>query len=381
MKKARKVFVALKMAGTAGQSKLAGIFRYLNERYGERSAWDIVLVRTRHELTPEMVQQALDRGTEGFIMSMPEAEKSVAPLASSDVPTIVMDVRAETLLKRKSNLTFIRNSSDAIGESAADYLMEQGVARTYAFLHSANMEDWSRTRFDAFARRLRDNGLWCEELFDVEAVAKLKRPAAVLAAYDDRAFELLKFLASKRIKVPQDVVVLGVDNDTLLCENAHPRLSSVQPDFEREGYLAAETLDDMMSGVQPAARTLYVGVKNIVGRESTAALSPAGKLVQKAMAFIDRHALEGIGVADVVRHLKCSRRLADLRFRELQKRSILQAITERRLEEVRRRLAETKEKMDVIASACGYAYTNYLKNLFKRRFAMSMSDFRRSVRR
>ena len=173
--------------------------------------------------------------------------------------------------------------------------------------------------------------------------------------------------------------MLGVDNDTLICENTHPRLSSVMPDFEGEGYLAAETLDSMMHGEGPNSCVLLADIKEVVRRESTCELSSAGRLVQKAVVYIDRHALEGIGVEDVVRHLKCSRRLADLRFRELQKRSILQAITERRLDEVKRRLRETREKIDSIAASCGYTNPNYLKNLFKKRFAMSMSAFRRAT--
>jgi AraC-like DNA-binding protein len=151
----------------------------------------------------------------------------------------------------------------------------------------------------------------------------------------------------------------------------------VQPDFEEEGRLAAETLDGMMRGKATEKRILLVGVKGIVQRASTAKQSHAGRLVQKAVAYIDAHALEGIGVGDVVRHLKCSRRLADLRFRELQGRTILDAITERRLDEVRRRLAGTREKMDAIASECGYSNPIYLKNLFKKKFGMSMSEWRR----
>ena len=176
------------------------------------------------------------------------------------------------------------------------------------------------------------------------------------------------------------MAVLGVDNDELICENAHPRLSSVQPDFEEEGRLAAETLDVLMHGKKLAERTLLVGAKGIVQRESTAELSHAGQLVQKAVAYINRHALDGIVVNDVVRHLKCSRRLADLRFRELQGRTILDAITERRLDEVKHRLARTRDKIDAIASACGYRNPTYLKNLFKKRFGMSMSEWRNQNR-
>ena len=383
----KKVFIALKMAAIAGQGKLTGIFRYLNERYGESAPWDVHLVRTRHELTQEMVREALAQNTEGFIVSIPDTEASVLPLADTTVPAIIMDIRSDALEKRRKNIAFIRNSADAIGREAADFLMGQGIARSYAFLHPDPPTDWSRARFAAFKRILNDAGFWCEELYDPASAAKLKCPAAVLAANDDRAFDLLKVLSAKRIKVPQQVAVVGVDNDVLICENSRPRLSSVQPDFEEEGRLAAELLDRMMSSKNPqtsrtpqtsqTSQTLHlVGVAKIAQRESTAEQSHSGRLVQKAIAYIDKHALEGIGVRDVVKHLKCSRRLADLRFRELQGRSILDAITERRLDEVKRLLSGTKEKMDAIASSCGYQNPNYLKNLFRKRFGMSMRKFR-----
>ena len=120
-----------------------------------------------------------------------------------------------------------------------------------------------------------------------------------------------------------------------------------------------------------------MGVKAVIHRESTAELSTSGKLVQKAVAYIRHHALEGIGVADVVAHLQVSRRLADLRFRELQHSSIGEEITRVRLAEVQRRLRATKEPIDAIAVQCGYANPNYLKNLFRKRFSMSMRDFRK----
>ena len=123
-------------------------------------------------------------------------------------------------------------------------------------------------------------------------------------------------------------------------------------------------------------QTLFVGVRQIVRRESTAEISPSGKLVQKALAFIRRNALKGISVEDVVRHLKVSRRLADLRFRELQGTTIGETIISLRLAEVKRLLRSTKEPIDSIAASCGYENPNYLKNLFKRRFAMSMREFR-----
>ena len=378
--KKNKVLIALKMSGIAGQSKLAGIFRYLNEKYGDKSPWDIHLLRSRNDLTQETVRDAVENRTNGFIISIPDMENSVIPLSEISTPTIIMDIHSKAMEKREKNIVFIRNSAEDIGRKAAGFFMGQGVARLYAFLHSCPVTDWSKNRFLSFKSTLNDAGLWCEELFEPSDIIRLKRPVAVLAANDDRAFELMKLLSAKRIKVPGGVAVLGTDNDALICENASPRISSVQPDFEKEGYLAAETLDSMMGGNTAPHRTILVGVKEIVRRESTSEKSNAGRLVQKAIVYIERHVLEGITVEDVVRHLKCSRRLADLRFRELHGRSILETITDRRLDEVKRRLAGTKEKIDSIALACGYSNPNYLKNLFRKKFGMSMRDFRNSTK-
>jgi LacI family transcriptional regulator len=379
--KKKKVFIALKMSGIAGQAKLAGIFRYLNKKYNDNSIWEIHLVRTRNDLTEASLTDAIQNNTDGFIVSIPDVEESVGPISRISTPTIIMDIHSQAMEGRRDSIIFIRNSADDIGRKAANFLINQGIAHSYAFLHSNPIMDWSISRYNSFKATLIDAGLWCEELFDPNDATKLKRPAAILAANDDRAFELLKHLSSKRIKTPQQIAILGVDNDTLLCENSNPRISSIQPDFEKEGYIAAETLDMMMNGVIPKERVTLVGVKEIVRRESTSEQSSQGRLVQKAIAYIDRHALEGIEVDDVVKHLKCSRRLADLRFREIQGQSILEAITERRLSEVKRHLTGTKEKIDAIALSCGYTNPNYLKNLFKKKFGMSMRDFRNAALR
>ena len=375
----KKVFIALRMAGIAGQEKLSGIFRFL----GENHDWDIRLVRTAGEFTVAAVKEALRAKYDGFIVSIPGTEKSAAVLASTEIPTIVMDIHSPLLSARRKNIVFIRNSSEEIGRTAANHLLGIGQCRSYAFVHNPSVMQWSIDRCKAFRETLRDNGFWCHELKTPEGLSKLERPIGVFAANDDRGYDVIEFCHARRIRVPEDAAVLGINNDTLICENCHPQLSSIQPDFEQEGYLAAETLARMMYPRNPATpqprnpATLFVGVKAVIRRESTAEVSTSGKLVQKALAYIRKHALEGIGVPDVVAHLKVSRRLADLRFRELQHTSIGDEITRIRLAEVQRLLRSTKEPIDSIAAQCGYANPNYLKNLFRKRFSMSMRDFRK----
>ena len=369
----KKVFVALRMAGIAGQEKLSGIFRFL----GENHDWDITLVRTAAEFTPTRMKTALKDGYDGFVVSIPDTEPTAALLASTNVPTIVMDIHSPRLEQRLGNIAFIRNSSDEIGRAAANHLLAIGTCRSYAFVHNPSVMQWSIDRCKAFRDTLRDNGFWCHELKTPDGLQKLEQPVGVFAANDDRGYDVVEFCHAHRIRVPEDAVVLGINNDTLICENCHPRLSSIQPDFEQEGYLAAETLSKMMADSTTYPSSLYVGIKSVVRRESTAELSQSGKLVQKAVAYIRRHALEGIGVQDVVAHLKVSRRLADLRFRELQHTSIGEEIMRIRLAEVQRLLRTTKDPIDAIAAKCGYENPNYLKNLFRKRFSMTMRDFRK----
>ena len=374
----KKVFIALRMAGIAGQEKLSGIFRFL----GETHDWDIRLVRTASEFTAATVRDAIRANYDGFIVSIPGAEESAAVLASTKIPTVVMDIHSPLLEKRSRNIVFIRNSAEEIGRAAANHLLAIGKCRSYAFVHNPSVMQWSVNRCKVFRETLRDNGFWCHELKTPEGLQKLERPVGIFAANDDRGYDVIEFCHAHHIRIPEDAAVLGINNDTLICENCHPRLSSIQPDFEQEGYLAAETLSRMMrpstaSNLKTSKPlTFFVGVRQIVRRESTAEFSQAGKLVQKALAYINQNALKGISVSDVVRHLRVSRRLADLRFRELQGATIGETIISLRLAEVKRLLRSTKEPVDSIATQCGYSNPNYLKNLFKRRFAMSMREFR-----
>ena len=372
----KRVLVALRLQGIAGQEKLSGIFRYL----GDSPEWDVRFIRSAQEFTAARVKTAIADGYDGFIVSIPDAERAAEPLADTDIPTIVMDIHSPALSARRKNIVFIRNSPEEIGRSAANHLLSIGRCKSYAFVHHQSVMQWSVDRFRSYRDTLREHGFECHELKSPEGVEKLERPVGVFAANDDRGYDVIEFCRANQLRVPEDIAVIGINNDTLVCENCHPRLSSIQPDFEQEGYLAAETLSRMMHPApctpHPAPRTLFVGVKQVVRRESTAELSLSGKLVQRALVYIRKNALKGISVTDVAAHLHVSRRLADLRFRELQGTTIGETIISERLMEVKRLLRETKDPIDAIAVRCGYENPNYLKNLFKRRFAMTMREFR-----
>ena len=380
----RKVLVALRMAGEAGQGKMSGIYRYLSEKH----PWNVKIVESTHELTPSAVADAVRDGTEGFIISLLDPEKNLATLAESDIPTVAMDIHNHPLCERKNNIAFIRNDSKAIAEAAFRHLYDQGRFRSYAYIPAKEDERWSHARGAAFTNCAASHGIVCHTYSgDIELTAFLKSfepPTAVFAATDIRANEILQAARIARLPVPRRLAVIGVDDNRLICENAQPQLSSIRPDFDEEGYLAARELNRLMnyvSGHDSPIRMptiIRVGIKGISLRDSTAEETTAGKLVSRAADYIRNHATKGITVDDVVRHMKVSRRLLYLRFSEQRGETILDAIRKRQLEEVTKLLRTTKLSTEKIADLCGFANANVLRNLFKRTFATSMRDCRKA---
>ena len=385
----KHIVVALRMAGIAGQDKLSGIFEYLSQ--GPR--WNLAIYRTRHEFTAQTVRDELARGASGFIVGIPETEDALASLARTDKPVILMNVAPGPLVRRKSGCVLVKSDAEAVGREAARALLAQGVYKGYAFAGYRTDDDWSRERGRAYRDTLQDAG-FVGRMFDadhfkgktedratlIKWLKSLPKPCGILAACDDRAYEIVDACRECGIRIPSEIGILGVNNDPLLCENANPRLSSVQPDFRREGYLAAQTLDRLMRNNPATSQPLLVGIRQIVHRESTYPLSNSGILIQKALSFIERNALRKFSVEDVARHLKISRSLLDLRFRELQHDTVHNAIIRARLEEVRRRLRSSTDTIEKISLDCGWANVNSLKNAFKRTFGCSMREWQSGSR-
>ena len=387
----RRVVVALRMAGIAGQDKLNGIFDYLSA--GRR--WQLIIYRTKHEFTAEVVEHELARGADGFIVGIPGTDDALSRLAEADVPTVVMNVSGGGIERREGRTAIVKSDSTAVGREAANALLKQGIYKSYGYAGYRTDDDWSVERGRAFRDALGEAGFvgrmmdithYKDKVEDKSTVAEwlraLPKPCGILAACDDRAYELLDICKEIGLKVPAEVGILGVNNDPILCENTDPKLSSIQPDFIGEGRLAAELLEQMMSGgTIPAPRRLRkVGIRAIVHRESTVAQSESGKLVQKVLAYIERNAVRGIGVEEVARRFKVSRSLLELRFGELQNESVYEAMLRIRLEEVKRLLRQTGDPISEITSACGWKNPIPPKALFKRRFGMSMRDYRAKAR-
>jgi len=179
------------------------------------------------------------------------------------------------------------------------------------------------------------------------------------------------------VGVPDAVALLGVDNDEFLCDHASTPLSSVLPGHVEMGCRAAEELERIVSGnADGQQKSISIHPKSVIERDSTHVRAPSAILVDRAKRFIHDNALQGIDVGDVVRHLRVSRRLAEIRYRQATGETIREAIESVRMDRLKRLLLSTRRPVAVLAAQCGFRDANALSHRFRNRFGVSMREFR-----
>jgi LacI family transcriptional regulator len=206
----------------------------------------------------------------------------------------------------------------------------------------------------------------------------LPRPVGVMACYDLRGRQVLDACRRVGLAVPDEVAVVGVDNDELLCSLADPPLSSVQPDARRTGYEAAALLERLMAGAErPRGQAVLVEPLGVVTRRSTDVLAVEDADVSAALRFVRDHACGGIGVKDVLAAVPLSRRVLEARFRKLLGRSPHAEIARVQFDRVRHLLRETRLPLDEVARRAGFRNGEYLSTAFRRQFGVPPSAYRR----
>ena len=381
-----RVFAFVNLASEAGRRHLTGIYRFL----GEGRAWDLNLVRSFADYSPRALRAAVRDGHDGYVFISPKDRDTNRLYAALGAPAVFIDQPSEEALAHIPQSVFVNDDNAAFGKAAARRLASSAMLRAFAFAGAATTRAWSAERGAAFAAELAGRGHDAAAIPDAESMPQkalvrwlldLPKPCGVFAAYDDVGRRIVETARDAGLKVPDDVEIISVGDDEMVCDYVRPSLTSLAPDFETEGYRAARELQAMMLGARPKKRVFLVGLRGIEERGSTRNASVGQSIVRAARAYIAANALRGITAADVVRHLGVSRSLADLRFREETGTSLLQAILDVRLGKVRRLLAETDLPIGEVAHRVGYPNANYLKNLFRRHFGQSMRDWRRNSTR
>lgn len=287
---------------------------------------------------------------------------------------------------RHSPYGYVDVDSRSLARQASELLMAPGF-RAYAYVSSLCKSHWSDLRQKAFRDSIEQNGkpffhfngcgLSSDNNAAINRLGKwldtLPKPCGLLAANDRTAAMVLSSAALRGISVPDNINVIGIDNDEIICETALPPLTSIEVDFLHGGYKAAETLEELLQG-RKTVRALY-GCGRIVHRLSTRNLHRSSPLIRMVLEHIRRHASEGISAADVLPLLGGSRRTAEKRFRDATGKSILEEILDVRFEKLLSLMSNGIRMPDALVDLSGFSSINHLRRQFKSRFNMNITTY------
>lgn len=292
------------------------------------------------------------------------------------------------------NVSEILADSHCAGRIAAEHLLDCGFT-TFGFCGYRG-RIWSERRHEGFCDRLKENRLpchvyepsqrknesmWCHEQPLVsDWIRSLPKPVGIMACNDIRGYQVIEACIHAGFRVPDDVAVVGVDEDRLLCDLASPPLSSVVLNLERAGYQAAELLDGLMSGHIRKPQRILVEALRVIPRRSTDVVAIEDRHVAAAVRFVRDHFRQAITVEDVLRQTGVSRRGLEIRFHRCLGRSIRQEIQRVRLAWSKRLSVETALSAEKIAELSGFSSLSYMSSVFRRECDMTLSEYRRQSR-
>lgn len=382
MQRRRSVALLIETSNAYARGLLAGVVAYVRRH----QPWSIYLPEQDRAAAPPRWLAGWQG--DGIIARIETAAVARA-IRSVSVP--VVDLSAARLVK---NVPWLETDDGEIARLAADHLMQRGF-KHFGFCGDAAF-NWSRWRREHFQQTVERAGghFHCYESspqdpaaisWDAERrrmaqwLSRLPRPIGLMASYDIKAQFVLDVCRELEISVPEEIAVIGVDNDELLCSLSDPPLSSVVPNAQRTGYDAAHLLDRLMSGESVPAEAHFIPPLGVETRQSTDVLAIDDVEVATAVRFIRQHAATGIKVSEVLRAVPLSRRVLESRFTRVLGHTPHEEIMRQRISRLKQLLAETDLPLREIASRAGFEHTEYLTVVFKRETGQTPTEFRNSA--
>jgi LacI family transcriptional regulator len=379
----RHVALIVESAVAPRRMMLSGVARYIQEH----EPWAVYL-------KPYGVEQSLpnwlrDWRGDGIIAAVKDPRSDV--LVQTGIP--IVDVVG---VLRHEHVPLVHTNDHSVGRLGAEHLLERGF-RNLGFCEYAG-QFWSTDRRDGFRAALRQMGLDCRvytmqlpgpgtggpETWEQHQAAlahwlgALPKPVGIMATNDLMGQQLLEACQRLRIRVPEEVAVVGADNDECICRIASPPLSSVIINDDQRGYEAAALLDRMMRGQAPPREPIYVEPVGVHTRASTDFMAIDDEAVVKALRFLRENACERINVDDVVREVPLSRSVLERRFRKVVGRSINNEIVRLRINRSIELLTETNLELKVVAQRAGFGTQSYMNAVFQAKVGKTPGAFRRT---
>lgn len=365
----------IETASSYGRGLLRGIAEY-SRLYGPWSFF--VEPGAGGDVVPDLRRW----GAEGVI-ALVRSRRQASRFRTAGIPLVDLDYALAEL-----EPWGVATDEPAIARLAARHFQDRGLRR-FAFVGWERETYWERARREGFLRAAGRAAIYRwprgrrwprDERHLARWLSALPRPSGVLAANDQRGRHVLEAARLARLRVPEDLAVLGVDDDEVLCELAVPSLSSIALDTRTLGYEGAALLDRLMSGRPSPRRPVLVGPLGVVSRRSTEVLAIDDAAVRAALQALRANVHRPLRVPDLLRAAGVSRRTLEVRFREALGRTPYQELLRARLERVSELLVRTDWPLKKVADAAGFTYAEQMHAAFRRAFRTTPTRFRRQHR-
>ncbi len=381
IKKRYKVALLMETSNAYTRGVIKGIYGYIKEH----DQWDVYLGEySRGEPNPEWL---LSWKGDGIIARIENAE--IARLVTQcNLPTV--DTSSANLIPK---IPWVETDDKKIAKVAFDHLNSCGL-KNFAFIGS-NF-NWSKWRANHFIELLDKKNIrysfynlpinlkmnLVQEQKQIESwLAKLPKPVGIFAAYDQLGRLIIDSSHKLGFMVPEEIAVIGVDNDPLICELCSPPLTSIIPDTYTTGYLAATLLESLMKGEKVIKNKNLIAPLGIKKRRSTDSLTIDDPYISKAVHYIYEHATSGtFNIQEILDFVPMTRRVFEKKFLEMVGRTPYKESQRVRINRIKELLSESNLSLADISEKIGFEHVSYMSFLFKRETGSSPIAYRQMTK-
>ena len=379
-KRRRKVALLLETSNEYSRGIIKGIYGYIREHDG----WDVFLGEySRGQPNPE------------WLLSW-QGDGIIARIENAGMAKLIERCKLPTVDASSANLVpeipWVETDDKKIAHIAFEHLLDCGF-KNFGFVGTDF--NWSKWRAKDFIELLEKAGFSCHQHYlslDTKLnwvaeqkslaawLASLPKPIGVFSAYDQLGRLIIDAAHNSGFMVPEEIAVLGVDNDPLICELCYPPLSSIIPDTYSTGYLAATLLESLMKGDRVENLTNLIAPLGIQKRRSTDSLALDDPYISKAVHYIHEHANSGtFNINDILDFVPMTRRVFEKKFSVLVGRTPYKELQRIRINRLKQLLGETNLSLLEIAENSGFEHVSYMSYLFKRETGVTPIAYRDNV--
>jgi LacI family transcriptional regulator len=379
-----RIAILVETSLASGRQILAGISQFLKERN------DISVFHHSGQLGQMHPDSLLDWEGDGIIARV--VDQSIADLlVRTGLPTV--DVLGNV---PDCGFPLVKTDNQAIGKMVAEHFMQSGL-RNFGVI-GLSQESWSLEREGAFFAQTAEVEESAHSLHlkstDSEAVhisqslaavrnwlPSLPKPIGILTTSDQFGPLLFEAAHELKIRIPEDLSIIGVDNDAPYCDLCRPALSSVDPNHEEVGYQACLLLDQLLTNQKTSVKEIEVRPNMIHLRRSSSTLAVDDPQLSQAMEFIRLNACRGTCIDEIAQHCGLSRSVLQRRFRSKINRTIGESILNEKLTRAKELIHAGKLSMNQVAELSGLNSQEYMSQVFRKHLHQSPKHFRSKISR